>query len=299
MRLAIVFTCFYFLSSLLSSVWAIENSNENSINRLQVVYPKTMRSDEDEILYPLVLLKTALQHSGEKFTLQASSISMAQSRSLKQVLHNDEINVVWTMTSKEREKDLLPVRIPIFKGLYGWRVLVTTQDKVKNLSNYSALSDFKSVHFIQGHDWPDTQVLQDNGLTVSTSIEYSYLYNMLIKGRGDVFPRSVLEVETELNTFKDHESISLVIVPHLLLQYPSAIYFFFSKDTPELAYAVEKGLNVIRSNGEFDRLFNDYHRQAIKHANIKNKTIIKLKNNQLPSLTPLDDVSLWFSEKDI
>jgi len=299
MRLVIVFTCVYFFSSLTSFAWAIENNSKNTVSSLHVVYPKTMRSGEDEILYPLVLLRTALQFSGENFTLQPSSISMPQSRALKQILHNDEINVAWTMTSKQREQQLLPVRVPIFKGLYGWRVLVTTQDKVNTLLNINTLSDFKSIHFIQGHDWPDTQILQDNGLTVSTSIEYSSLFNMLIKGRGDVFPRSVLEVETELNTFKDEAGANLTIVPHFLLQYPSAIYFFFSKEKPEIAQAVEKGLAIMRKNGEFDRLFKAYHRSAIEHADIKNKIIIKLKNKQLPALTPLNDASLWFSGKDI
>ena len=298
MRFAIVFISLCFATSLVSFVWAIENDNSNqSIDGLNYVYPKTMRVGEDEILYPLVLLRTALQYSGAKYTLKASSISMPQSRSLKQIIHNDEVNVAWTMTSQQREKELLPVRVPIFKGLYGWRLLVTTQNKQKKLSSLKKIDDFKGIHFIQGHDWPDTQVLLDSGLTVSTSIEYSSLFNMLIKGRGDVFPRSLLEVETELNTIKG--DAKLTTLPQLILQYPSAIYFFFSKDTPELAYAVENGLAVMRKNGEFDRLFNAYHRSAIEHADIKNKIIIRLENKNLPLLTPLDNTSLWFSEKDM
>lgn len=297
MRLAIVFSACYFFSLAMPAVWAIENNSKN--DTLQVVYPKTMRSGENEILYPLVLLRAALQSSGQSFTLNASSISMAQSRSLKQIIHNDEVNVAWTMTSKQREQELLPVRVPIFKGLYGWRLLVTTQNKLNSFSSINSLSDFKQVHFIQGHDWPDTQILLDSGLTVVTSIEYSSLFNMLIKGRGDVFPRSLLEVEMELNTFKDDAGENLTVVPHLMLQYPTAIYFFFSKDNPEIAQAVEKGLAIMRNNGEFDRLFNAYHLSALKHADIKNKVIIRLKNNNLPLLTPLDNTSLWFSEKII
>ena len=61
MRLAIVFTCVYFFSSLTSFAWAIENNSKNTVSSLHVVYPKTMRSGEDEILYPLVLLRTALR----------------------------------------------------------------------------------------------------------------------------------------------------------------------------------------------------------------------------------------------
>lgn len=300
MRFAIVFINLCFATSLASFVWAIENDNSNqSIDCLNYVYPKTMRVGEDEILYPLVLLRTALQYSGAKYTLKASSISMPQSRSLKQIIHNDEVNVAWTMTSQQREKELLPVRVPIFKGLYGWRLLVTTQSKLNSFSSMNSLSDFKQVHFIQGHDWPDTQILLDSGLTVVTSIEYSSLFNMLIKERGDVFPRSLLEVEMELNTFKDDAGENLTVVPHLMLQYPTAIYFFFSKDNPEIAQVVEKGLAIMRNNGEFDRLFNAYYRSAIEHADIKNKIIIKLENKNLPLLTPLENTSLWFSEKDM
>nr|MDC2855467.1 hypothetical protein [Ningiella sp. W23] len=224
------------------AVWAVENNSKN--DTLQVVYPKTMRSGENEILYPLVLLRAALQSSGQSFTLNASSISMAQSRSLKQIIHNDEVNVAWTMTSKQREQELLPVRVPIFKGLYGWRLLVTTQNKLNNFTSINSLSDFKQIHFIQGHDWPDTQILLDSGLTVATSIEYSSLFKMLIKGRGDVFPRSLLEVEMELNTFKDDTGGKLAVVPHLMLQYPTAIYFFLVKTTQKLRKLLKKGLQL-------------------------------------------------------
>ena len=87
MRFAIVFISLCFATSLVSFVWAIENDNSNqSIDGLNYVYPKTMRVGEDEILYPLVLLRMALQYSGAKYTLKASSISMPQSRSLKQII---------------------------------------------------------------------------------------------------------------------------------------------------------------------------------------------------------------------
>ena len=73
------------------------------------------------------------------------------------------VNVAWSMTSIERESDLLPVRIPIYKGLYGLRLLLTTKDKLIKFANISDVAELSELDFIQGHDWPDTTVLTDNG----------------------------------------------------------------------------------------------------------------------------------------
>lgn len=275
-----------------------EQTNDVKIkNVLHVVYPKAMRSDANEMLYPLVILDEALKNSGYKYTLSPSKIAMAQSRSLKQIKHGDEVNVAWSMTSQDREAQLLPVRIPLFKGLYGWRLLLTTPSHFNSLLSITGLDDLKKIHFIQGHDWPDTQILIDNGLTVSTSIEYLSLFNMLKKGRGEVFPRSILEIRKELSTIV--QGSELKILPHVLLYYPTAMYFFFNKDQPDIAHAVEKGLNIMLQNGQFDQIFNAYHLDNITHANIPNSLIIKLKNEQLPAHTPLNDKRLWFNEKTL
>lgn len=260
---------------------------------LRVIYPKTMPNLDEETLYPLILLRTALERSGYKFTLDPASELLGQNRVLKEIETGSGINVNWSMTNIDRENRLLPLRTPIFKGLFGWRLMFTTQKQLPYLSQVKTFEDLKSIIFIQGEDWPDTFILRDNDLTVATAQDFESLFVMLDKGRGQLFPRSLLEIESEKNFYE--KKIDLVVLPQLMLKYQSPIYFFFNKDNPEIAKAVNEGLKVMRKSGEFDELFFKYNGDFIKNAHLHDKIIIELKNNQLPKLTPVDDKSLWLS----
>jgi len=264
---------------------------------LRVIYPKTMPNLDEETLYPLILLRTALERSGYKFTLDPASELLGQNRVLKEIETGSGINVNWSMTNIDRENRLLPLRTPIFKGLFGWRLMFTTQKQLPYLSQVKTFEDLKSIIFIQGEDWPDTFILRDNDLTVATAQDFESLFVMLDKGRGQLFPRSLLEIESEKNFYE--KKIDLVVLPQLMLKYQSPIYFFFNKDNPEIAKAVNEGLKVMRKSGEFDELFFKYNGDFIKNAHLHNKIIIELKNNQLPKLTPVDDKSLWLSLEQV
>ncbi len=279
------------LSVLLCSLCA--NSQTVSVNQqpLKVIYPKPERAQESENWYPLVLLKFALEHSGRDHTLE-SSVKMVQSRSLKELEQGDLVNVAWSMTSIERERVFNPVRIPIYKGLYGLRLLLTTQDKLAKFANVTNLYSLRNIDFIQGHDWPDTVIIRDNGLSVSTSTTYEALYNMLIKGRGDAFPRSILEVDWELEQLGQQTNVQ--VVPNIALSYPAAIYYFVNSKRPDIHHAIQSGLEKMHENGEFDRLFTQYFADTIKNANLDEKTIIRLKNTHMSKLTPIENNQLWF-----
>lgn len=294
--LKIVFPCLLFLFStcLFANVKTI-NAKKNRVTpptTLHVVYPKTMDSLDEEVLYPLILLRTALKRSGYKYTLTPAAEVLGQNRVLKEI-EKGTIDVTWTMTDKEREERLLPIRVPLFKGLFGWRVMFINEQNLAHLSQLKTLDDLKSIYFLQGQDWPDTKILRDNGLVVSTSLDLEFLFVMLERGRGDLFPRSILEIKDEYAVFKNQ--MPLAVLPQLMLKYKSPIYFFFNKNDPEIAKAVNKGLKIMRETGEFDELFYKYNGEIIKNAHLHDKIVIELRNYDLPRLTPVNDKSLWLS----
>ncbi|MBC7007566.1 MULTISPECIES: transporter substrate-binding domain-containing protein [Pseudoalteromonas] len=295
--LKIVFPCLLFLFStcLFANVKTI-NAKKNRVTpptTLHVVYPKTMDSLDEEVLYPLILLRTALKRSGYKFTLSPAPELLSQNRVLKEIETTGSINVTWSMTNQEREDTLLPLRVPIFKGLFGWRLMFTTEDKLPRLKQLKSLDDLKSINLVQGTDWPDTRILTSNGLTVATAMDFESLFVMLDRGRGDLFPRSVLEIQDELAYFK--EGMPLVVLPHLMLKYKSPIYFFFNKHNTNIAKAVSQGIKVMQQSGEFDELFFKYNGNFIKNAHLHDKIVIELHNYDLPRLTPVNDKSLWLA----
>ncbi len=253
---------------------------------LDVRYPQ----QEADGAYPVKVLALALSKSGLPHTLEPMPYQMPQGRALKQLAQGIDLNVVWSITSKEREQDLLPVRIPIDKGLYGWRIFLVNKEAVDQYSAVQSLGDLKALKAGQGHDWPDTAILRANGLPVEVSPRYDSLFRMLKSKRFDYFPRSVLEIWGEAERYAD---MDLVVEPRVLLHYPTAFYFFVSKNNPELAAILERGLNAAIKDGSFERLFQQTYGDIVRRANLNGRNALRLTNPLLPAKMPLHRKELW------
>jgi len=259
--------------------------------QIDVVYPRPMGNLDERQNYAIELLGLALAQSGKEYLLQASKSVQKQKRALKNMELGSGIDVVWTVTSAEREQLLRPIRIPIDKGLVGWRIPLIRRMDVERFERLPELKDVQALNSGQGHDWPDVAILQHNGFKTTSSPSYIGLFKMLASGRVDYFPRSVLEVESEAEI---HADKNLVVDPNLLLVYPSALYFFVSLDAPTLADDIQKGLERVIANGDFEQLFNRYFGESIERLNLRSRHVLYLDNPFLPKKTPLTKRALWF-----
>lgn len=256
-----------------------------------IIYPQAGEGFIDHHVYPLKLLDLALSKAGVDVQLVPSNTFMTQARSLKELNKPDGIDVLWTMTSKERENDALAVPIPIYKGLIGWRIFLTGLKPRYDSSQPITLEDLKTLDLIQGHDWPDTKVLLKNGFNVKTSTSFSGLFQMLALERADLFPRSVIEVWDELN---GDLGAQLALEHHTIISYPAASYFFTANSNQGLARLIQKGLEIAIRDGSFDELFYQYFEGFIARARISERTHYRLDNPLLSPETPLENKSLWF-----
>lgn len=256
-------------------------------------YAKQVEELDHRTTYPLSVLSLALEHTNVRYNLIPTSKVILQGKAIKQLKANREINVIWSMTDKVREEELLPVRIPIYKGLIGWRVFLV-KDKDKDLfSSFNSIEELRQYQPVQAYDWPDTKILQANGFEVVTSVDYRSMFEMVALERANFFPRSIVEVWTEVNT--PALSQGLTVEPYLAVRYPTAMYFFFNKKNKVLANLIETGLRRAIKSGRFDELFMQVHEQYLANANIENRIIFELENPVLPEATPVDDESLWYS----
>ncbi len=257
----------------------------------QVIYswPMSMLSDARGS-YPIALLHLAIEKSGADYQLVPSGQVMSQHRTLRQLGSSSGLDVVWTMTSPEREKELRPIRIPIDRGLIGWRLLLIHQD---NEEKFQQLDEkhLKTSPSVQGNDWPDYPILKANNFRVLAGGDFDAMFKMLQAKRIDYFPRSLTEVWPEL---QQRPGMSLAVAPKWVLHYPAALYFFVQKDNIELANALEIGLLRAIEDGSMQQLFSQHFSSAIQQADLKSRTVIQLTNPILPAETPLKNKALWF-----
>lgn len=256
-----------------------------------VRYPAIEDSADKRSDYPIALLELALKKSGSSATLQTTSARVSKSRALYLLETGVEVDVVWTMTSVDREKRFLPVRIPIYKGLGSYRLLLIRRD---DQAKFSALKDeaaLKQQMMSQMHDWVDAEVLRQNKFKVLNASSYQSLFQMLLHNRVDAVPRSVLEIVKEQQFFA---SQGLHIETDWVLHYPGAVYFFVSNKNPVLAEKIETGLRLALKDGSFDLLFQKYFVQQLKEMKLSKRRLVELKNPLLPPETPLNESILWY-----
>ncbi len=242
------------------------------------------------------LLELSLQLSEDKYgpyQMVAVEMPMLQNRQLLS-LEQGKIDVLWTMTSRQREEQARAVLVPLTKGLIGYRLLLVREQDTETFKRLKSAAPLKSLTGVQGEDWPDLTIMRSNGYRVSGLNHWETIYAKLSAGSFDYFPRGLLEVGAEGAFFRRY---GLEVAPEIMLYYPSAMYFFVAKGNTRLAERIEYGLNQALDSGEFDNLLlgHDSHRKAFRELNPAARRIFTLDNPLLPDTARTLDSRLWLS----
>lgn len=281
-----IFGCFWVICCAVQAKHSDPSTRENRVH-----YPTSQSTYDHRVDYPLKLLNLALSKRDNNYELSPFGIGIPQGRALQLLKQEDGLDVVWTMTNKQREKEFLPVRIPIYKGLSGWRLLLIKQQKQAAFRQIFNLNDLRQFIAGQGHDWPDTEILRSNGVSVQSTANYESLFSMLHKERFDFFPRMVTEIWQEV---EKRPQFNFIVEDSLLLHYPTATYFFVKKMNTKLAEDIEKGLNIAIADGSFNVLFYTFYKDKVEKSKLAQRRMINLTNTLLPPLTPLNRAELWY-----
>lgn len=262
---------------------------------LRVLYPYSGTVNDVRFRDLLDVLRMALDKTTPEYgpyELRPFQDSMNEARYLFELKSGHTINIAWSSTSVEKEQEFLPIRIPLRKGLLGYRIALIAADAQDRIDLLQTVYDLRQVTVGQGIGWGDVDVYKANGIRVVTA-NYDNLFKMTVLHRFDLFPRGVSEVLAEYELF--HKEIpGLAIEKNLLIYYPWPYYFFFNKKDVALKTRVEAGLRLMLRDGSFDQQFRKNHGKAIDFLKQHQRRVIQLKNPLLPRETPLSDPTLWF-----
>ncbi|MFV3127634.1 substrate-binding periplasmic protein [Niveispirillum sp. KHB5.9] len=249
------------------------------------------RPDYFHDLFRRLMVETAPRYGAVR--VETVNDRFSQGRLLAE-LKAGRIDVTWTGTNIEREKQGHPIRIPIDMGLIGQRVPIIRATDAAAFAQVRSVQDLKRFTACQGAQWPDADVLAASGLPQVTNVYFDQLYAMLRAGRCDYFARGLAEVAGEFETYGGPD---LMVFDKLVVAYPMPVYFYVAPNLDTLARRLEEGLRAMLASGELRRMLSTHPstRGAFPLERFNDATIIRLPNPNLPPATPLSDPTLWLS----
>lgn len=250
--------------------------------------PSTLRLPDPETYsayggFFVSVLKLALHKAapGEPLPrLQHPAPDLPRER-LRQMLQDGQLDLTWSTTTPEREALALPVRFNLLKGTNELRFLLVRAADLPALRQLRTLDALRRLRAGAGAFWSDTQILRANGFAVEAATKFDSLFHMLQAGRFDFIPRTRDEIDTELKRYA-----GLAELPGVALQYRQPLYFFVTRDKPQLAERLLRGLNLAAADGSFDALFMAEPRLKAALARMRGYTGLRLRLRALEAEAP-------------
>lgn len=270
-----------------------------------IIYPALSDHNDPRMEYDLKLLRLILDSTKESFgnyILIPSDATLSSSNQTAQrnVLKNQEdhrLSLMINPTTKTLENELMPVRIPIYKGLLGHRIFLIhkeNQPLFDKITEKQMLTERITIG--QGEGWADVDILQNAGFSVTTKEKYMDLFQSLMEQKFTAFGRGVHEAPVELAAYQS-QFPDMSIENNLIVHYPYPVYFFTSKSQKgqALAKRLKEGFQNIISNGSFELLFLNHFGPLLKKVNFYNRKVMSIENPLLPSKTPLQSDAFWMT----
>ncbi len=288
-----LFVCSMLLQSHVSPAFACEVRNNEPVPSL--IFPPKYRAKKPEADYIFRLIQLALSQSADKYGPCVAELLEGELplKRMELYLQKDQlIDAVSLTVSLERDKRFLPVKIPIAKGLIGFRIFLVRSDDLPRFAEIKTRTDLAKLSAGQGENWTDAMILEENGLPVVTTGNIPSLVDMLIHKRFDYFPRGALQLIPELKIYR---GLPVVVEPSVALSYPSMTALYVHQRNHELAERLEYGLAKAYKNGSFAELFYSHPNTvtALEKLDLSNRTVIQLCNPSLPSWAPTDKDEYW------
>ncbi len=278
--------------SLSSAVYADAKDGDILVVKIRKTIFKNQNEQVENYKYKLLelLLDKTKSEYGD-YRIELTDIP-SQKRGVMWVVEG-KLDVLMTATTPEREREMIPIRIPIYKGLYGYRIFLINRSDKDKFDAIKTESDLKKLVAGQGVQWPDYKILKSNGYKVIGPSKDESLYDMLEARRFDYFPRGVHEPWLEI---KQHPDKDFMIEEKLCISYPLPGYIFVDPKNIKLAERLKKGFIEAINDGSFDHLFYNHPdiKETLEKAKLDERMIFYMKNPLLTKETPLNIAKYWY-----
>jgi ABC-type amino acid transport substrate-binding protein len=234
-------------------------------------------------LYLTDVLKMALDKTSNEYgpyALEYFSEPMSANRSKLETEKGLHIDLLFSPHWRGHFVDpdkVIAVEFPVLNGMLGLRKLIATEVTWTRLKKNENLLNFKRLVAGLGASWIDVEILAANQIQVVEAQTFDAMFPMLMHGRFDYIPLSVLDAQTTLTTRKiDYPGLSLN--SDISLFYPLPFYLYVNAQKAELAERLEKGVQAALADGSIDALFEQHFYYVRPELEAKKRKLVVLRN---------------------
>lgn len=235
----------------------------------------------DSYLYQvlkLTLEQTRTSHGD--YRLEVYRRPLSASRAKLEAERGELVNALfsshWTGTLVDPTR-VIRVEFPIFFGRLGLRELVVKREMLATFAALESRSRFYQLRAGQGAGWPEVDILRANGVEVAEGHLFEALFAMLMRGRFDYLPLSVLEARPALAHLRESYP-TLAVEGTLRIFYPVPFYLWVPVGQPEIAERLQAGLALAQDDGSLEQLFKRHFARVLNHTSDKPHRLVLMEN---------------------
>lgn len=254
--------------------------------------------------YKYEVIKGALTATSDKygaFEINRESNIRSNQRALTELISGEIINCYFAVTNPQWEEKAIAIRIPIRRGILNYRLLTVNKNTQHRFESINTLDDLKKLRVGLRADWATTDIFKNNGFNVVENHNFEGLFHMLSHDRIDYIPRGINEAHTEIREIaqKDQKINNLTVQPTIAISLLSPYYLFVSPKKPHIAKRLTEGLEIMVADGSLKSIFEEYYGDKVKQANLAQRKIYPLSNDEISETAPLTRSELWFKYDNI
>jgi hypothetical protein len=264
-----------------------------------VIFDRPTAPSDRRLEFPTAVLRAAMERSSPEFgpyRIDFAVAPMARQRMFQALKDGDLINVATSLANAQWARELLSVQVPVDLGLQCWRIALIDASRQPWLNRLSGPAELKQMRAGVGQTWVTQRVLRENGFRVVSGGSYDGLFEMLMAGRFDYFPRGVNEIFGELDAHRS-QFPTLAVEERFLLHDRVPTLFYVSPQAPRLQRRLSAGMESLLKDGTLEAMMLKHFRQDLQRARLCKREQIELSNSELdPALLERKDI--WFDPMD-
>ncbi len=164
------------------SVWfLVLSASSGYAEKMIYIYHPPESKEDTRYNYHWDVLKVALEKTRTKYGryIMKPGWQMNENRQVHELTKGQDLTIMIRGASKEYEKMFTPVRIPLDKGLIGYRVFLIHKGNQSKFSTIRTLDELRKLTVGQGMGWSDVTVWKHGRFEMVEGPSYEGLFSWL------------------------------------------------------------------------------------------------------------------------